>query len=272
MRPLVTRRGMLPAIRRWYQGSGQVPRQANTSTAMPGAWFWPGLVVLVLAWAGPLPQLTRDSFAAHMTLHVAVVAVAAPLIAIGLSGRRYDPFSRLPAAFAAVAASVVELVIVWTWHTPALRNAASGSTGWFMVEQASFLAVGLAVWMAAFAAGADGGRARALAGIVALLFTSMHMTLLGALLCLSPRPLFHHGGAAAGLGGLGVLEDQQVGGIVMLAVGGLAYLAGGLALMMRLLRDEPAAAPDAVAAAAGAGGHAGGGGAGTGLGARAGAE
>lgn len=78
-----------------------------------------------------------------------------------------------------------------------------------------------------------------MAGVLALLFTSMHMTLLGALLGLSPRPLFHHNQAEITALGLNPLEDQHVGGIIMLAVGGLAYLAGGLALVARLLRDEP---------------------------------
>ena len=39
--------------------------------------------VLAAAWLGPLPDLARHSFAAHMTMHMAVVAVAAPLLALG---------------------------------------------------------------------------------------------------------------------------------------------------------------------------------------------
>ena len=35
-----------------------------------------GLVVLGAVWIGPLPELSRHSFAAHMTMHMAVVAVA----------------------------------------------------------------------------------------------------------------------------------------------------------------------------------------------------
>lgn len=222
------------------------PPTMESAKARPVSLQWPlwlGLFVLALAWLGPLPRLTHHSFAAHMMLHVTVVAIAAPLIAIGISGCRCNLLCRLPWAMTAIGASLVELIVVWAWHAPVLRHAASGSTAVFIAEQASFIAVGLALWLAAFTTGTDGGRARAMAGVIALLFTSMHMTLLGALLGLSPRPLFHHGHAGITVLGLMPLDDQHVGGIVMLAVGGLTYLAGGLALIARLLRDEPAPSP-----------------------------
>jgi putative membrane protein len=68
--------------------------------------------------------------------------------------------------------------------------------------------------------------------VAALLLTSMHMTLLGALIALSPRPLYAH---AVGFSALTPLEDQQLGGAIMLAAGGVAYLAGGLWLVVELL-------------------------------------
>jgi putative membrane protein len=45
-----------------------------------------GWGMLAVAWLGPLPGMATHSFAAHMTLHMVVVAIAAPLIAIGLAG------------------------------------------------------------------------------------------------------------------------------------------------------------------------------------------
>jgi putative membrane protein len=62
----------------------------------------------------------------------------------------------------------------------------------------------------------------------------MHMTLLGALLALPPRALYVHAGHPAGA--LPPLDDQHLGGAVMLVVGGVSYLAGGLALVAALLR------------------------------------
>jgi putative membrane protein len=76
-----------------------------------------------------------------------------------------------------------------------------------------------------------GGRA---AGVFGLLFTSMHMTLLGALLALAPRALYRHAHYSAAET-LSAIDDQNLGGVVMLAAGGAAYLIGGLILMARLL-------------------------------------
>ncbi|MEG3158615.1 hypothetical protein ACKVMH_12180, partial [Lysobacter zhanggongensis] len=50
------------------------------------AWLAGGLLVLAATWLGPLPGLSRGAFAAHMLMHMGVVAVAAPMIAVGLAG------------------------------------------------------------------------------------------------------------------------------------------------------------------------------------------
>jgi len=189
-----------------------------------------GLLALAALWLGPLPELARRSFSAHMTLHMGVVALAAPLLALGLAGGRLDPVRRAPRLFPPVPLSVVELVVVWAWHAPALHHAARHRADALVVEQGTFLLAGLLVWLSAFG-GAPGRReGRAAAGVVALLLTSMHMTLLGALLALAPRPLYTHAGGPA------LLQDQHLGGAIMLAAGGAAYLLGGLWLTGALLR------------------------------------
>lgn len=201
-----------------------------------------GLLVLALAW-GVLPwALVRGSFVLHMSVHVAVVAVAAPFVAIGIGARGRVATGVSRWAFAPLVASLLEMIVVWAWHAPALHAAAHGSAIVYAIEQASFLIVGVLVWVTAIADG--GSRGRTLAGVLALLFTSMHMTLLGALLGLSGRPLYEHAAGARGLFGLTPLEDQHLGAVVMLGVGGLVYLVGGLALIGRLLKDR---APDAAA-------------------------
>ena len=201
----------------------------------------PGGLLLALAWAGPAPELARGSFAAHMALHMAVVAVAAPLLALGVAGTPLDPVPRAPWLFAAIPASVVELVVVWGWHAPALHHAARQGGAALVLEQGTFLAAGLLLWLAALGGGRARRRASAVAGLTGLLLTSMHMTLLGALLALAPRALYHH--EAGAFAALSPLEDQHLGGAVMLLVGGVAYLAGGLGVAADLLRGAPAPAP-----------------------------
>jgi putative membrane protein len=197
-----------------------------------------GLLTLAAAWLGPLPELATRYFSAHMTMHMAVVAVAAPLIALGIAGGPLDLTHRYPGVFSPIPASVLELLIVWAWHAPALHHAARSSVTGLVAEQGTFLCSGLLVWMSAFGAESLRTGVRAGAGVVALLLTSMHMTLLGALLGLAPRPLYAH--TEALLDGRTPLDEQHLGGAIMLGVGGISYLAGGLWLSVRLLRARRA--------------------------------
>lgn len=186
-----------------------------------------GILVLAAAWLGPLPRWSSTAFAAHMTMHMTVVAVAAPLLAVGMAGTRLDPVRQAPLLIAPIPVSMIELLVVWAWHAPALHHFARHSTLGLIAEQSTFLASGLLVWLSAFGGEGDLPDRRA-AGIVGLLLTSMHMTLLGALLALTPRALYSHGS--------GSLDDQHLGGAIMILTGGISYLAGGLVLIAGLLR------------------------------------
>lgn len=202
----------------------------------------PGIAILAAAWIGPLPRLAGEAFWAHMTMHVAVVAAAAPCLALSIAGGRFDPVARLPWLFAPIPASLVELAVVWAWHAPSLHHAARGGAGGLAAEQAMFLTVAVWVWLSSFGGDALQGTHRAASGVFALLLTSMHMTLLGALLAMSPRPLFEHASSShLAHGGLDPLTDLHLGGAIMLLVGGLSYLIGGLWLTSLILRRKRSA-------------------------------
>jgi putative membrane protein len=185
-----------------------------------------GLTILAILWLGPLPLQASSRFSAHMLMHIGVVAVAAPLLAASLgafAGRRVE---RWPGLLHPVTASVAELTVVWSWHAPLLHLAAREHAAVLIVEQVSFLIAGVWLWLAAGAGWPARDTQRAWAGTFALLFTSIHMTLLGALFALAPRPLYRHHEP-------GALADQHLGGSLMLLIGGGAYLAGGLWLARR---------------------------------------
>lgn len=179
-----------------------------------------GVALLPAGWA----MAAAGGMTGHMAGHMIAVAVAAPLIAWGIGGGRFDPARAFPRLVTPMAMMVVELAVVWGWHLPVLRALADTSVAVLVVEQAMFLAAGLLLWAAVLGTGPE----RRAGGVGALLLTSMHMTLLGALVGLAPRPLYahHHG-----------IEDQQLGGVVMLMVGAASYFAGGLAMLGTLLRS-----------------------------------
>jgi putative membrane protein len=191
-----------------------------------------GVALVPLGWAFAAAPL---GMVGHMAGHMIAVAVAAPFLAYGIAGTRFDPAERWPAIVTPLAMSLVELVVVWLWHLPALRLRVDMQPLALIAEQASFLAAGVLLWSAVLGTATGGASDRRASGVAALLLTSMHMTLLGALIGLAPRPLYalHHASH-----GLDALEDQQLGGVVMLMVGAASYFIGGLAMLAGLLRTR----------------------------------
>ena len=178
------------------------------------------VLALALAWVAPLGRWLGASFPAHMLGHMTLVAVAAPLMVLAWP----DIFRRLRVPV--LAGAVLEFLIVWGWHLPALHGAARAVGAWFFFEQALFLVGGIAVWAGALRA------AEPLAGAGSVLLTSMHMTLLGALLVLSSQDLY-----AAFCGTPPDVFGQRLGGLLMLGIGTPVYLIGGLWLTATALRD-----------------------------------
>lgn len=185
-------------------------------------FIFAGLAILALAWGGPLPELVQVSFAAHMALHMAVVGIGVPILAVGLAMILRRRWVRVPVIYPIIA-SMIDFAVIWVWHAPALHAASGLNPVILTLEQACFAAAALLVWLVALTG-------PPLAGALELFFTSMHMVLLGALMTLAPRALY------AGLCGPGTLADQQLGGAIMLAIGGVVYMGGGLMLVGRVLR------------------------------------
>ncbi|SFU21285.1 cytochrome c oxidase assembly protein [Mesorhizobium sp. YR577] len=202
--------------------------------------FLLGLVILAVIWGGPLLASYRNSFASHMLAHMGVVAIAAPLLAVGMSGSRFNLLARSSIS-TPIVASVVELFVVWLWHAPAMRALAEGSVLVTVMEQSSFLTAGLFLWLSCVAYRTfEDTAARSGVGALGLLLTSVHMTLLGVLLSLAPRPLYGFDEVTCFGITLSAQGDQQAGGVIMLAVGAAVYLIGGLVLLGRILSEPDA--------------------------------
>lgn len=196
-----------------------------------------GIGLVPVGWAFAAISL---GMVGHMLGHMIAVAVAAPLLAFGVVGTRFDPAERWSMIVTPLAMTLVELVVVWLWHVPALQWLASTQPLALAAEQASFLVAGLLLWSAVLGTAQAAASNRRAAGVAALLLTSMHMTLLGALIGLAPRPLFAGMTMHPAIHGLDALEDQQLGGVVMLLIGAASYFIGGLALLGGLLRSRTA--------------------------------
>jgi cytochrome c oxidase assembly factor CtaG len=231
---------------RWRRAAGRpvVPR----GTA---ALFYAGLAAVAVATAGPLDEAAGRSLTAHMTQHVILLTVAAPLLAFGrplptllwslpmrarrrslaLARRATRTHARHFAGWVA-GALLIQAVVMWAWHIPIAYEAAIRHPALHLAEHAMFLlAAGVAWWSVS-----SGARRFRGAAAVAALLGSVPGAVLGAAMVLSPRPWYpsYVTGSVAG-----ALADQQIAGVVMWAFGGAAVVVAGALLFASWLATEP---------------------------------
>lgn len=208
------------------------------------ACFAAGIVLLVVALIGPLDALGGVLFAGHMTQHMVLMSVAAPLIVLGAPqtavtwalprhGRRRvaralgTPAVRVAwrALTAPAVAWLVHAAAIWIWHIPALYAATVTSDLVHSIQHTCFMVAALLFWWAL--------RDRATHGLAVLyLFTTaVHTSILGALLAFAPAAWYAPYEQTAPLWGLTPLEDQQLGGFIMWVPGGTIYFVAALALL-----------------------------------------
>ncbi|MEC4723117.1 cytochrome c oxidase assembly protein [Noviherbaspirillum sp. CPCC 100848] len=204
--------------------------------------FWLGLAALFFALIWPFDVLGSISFAAHMSQHMLLIAVGAPLLALarpvplliaglprplrqlhrwsGFLYRIRSPMNRPATAFS------LHAFIIWVWHSPVLFELALHHAWIHVAEHLCFLVSGLLFWGSIQRNCGVDGKGYGMA-ILWLLATIMHTGLLGALLTFSPKVLynFYQAGNHAFLT---PLEDQQLAGLVMWIPGGLCYLVAAL--------------------------------------------
>ena len=211
------------------------------------AAFLAGWLTLLLAFASPFHALAGRSFAAHMGLHLLLMAVAAPLLILA---RPLAPLAwALPMAARLallrpaargwrrladpVLATALQMAVLTAWHLPRAFDRAVGDPFVHAAQHLTLALTALLFWWVVL----ERGRAGRSHGLIALcLFATMlHGTALGALLTLAPRPLYAGGVRATPLDSL---ADQQLGGLLMWVPGGLIYAVAALVLLTRCVRGS----------------------------------
>jgi putative membrane protein len=223
-------------------------------------YFGLGFLLLALVLLSPLHALGETLFSAHMTQHVLLMTIAAPLLVLGrpllvmlwalprrarrLVGRGLR--SRVGAGTwrvlsQPVVAWSIHALALWTWHIGVLYDA-SVRLRWVHAAQHAtfFLAAMLFWWVLVFRLR---GRAGAGIGVLYLFTTAVHASILGALLTFSSAPWYAAYATSTVSWGLTPLEDLQLGGLIMWIPGGLPYLLALLIVMSRWLAGTDARGP-----------------------------
>ena len=184
--------------------------------------FQGATLIAVVSVLGPLDELAETSAAAHMTQHMLMMVVIAPLWVLAqplpqwaaVGGR---PVIRLWTPLLRVVrdplpAAALHAAVIWVWHAPKLYVLALENPWWHLIEHACFLLTASLFWWSVLRS-SPGTAPRTL---LALLFTLMHTGFLGALLTFANVPLY---------GEARSLQSQQLAGLIMWVLGGLPYLA-----------------------------------------------
>jgi putative membrane protein len=196
-----------------------------------------GLVALALALS---PLLDVDErLSAHMLQHGLLVGVAAPLLALGLpvmlllcllppTARRSVHRARqvlgTNASRALWAALVVHVGVVTIWHVPRLYEWALDAWAAHALEHGLFLLTALVLWWLVLGGGTPVAISGARVGVLVLL--AAHGALLGALLAFSATPWYTTYAEQSP----DALADQQLAGLVMWSLGGIAPVVAAFAL------------------------------------------
>jgi putative membrane protein len=231
----------------WYRGTRSHREMALRAVAFAG-----GLGSVGLALLSPLDRLGAQLFALHMIQHEILMLIAAPLLVVGrplplwlwsLPWRVRSGIARVTrgravqivwtALLSPMAAWLLHALVLWIWHVPrffegALRDAAVHDT-----QHVCFLASALVFWAAMVEARKQAQQG---AAIVYLFTTTIHTSVLGALITFAARPWYAAYLQTPREWGLSALEDQQLGGLIMWVPGSLVYVGVALALLVRWIR------------------------------------
>lgn len=169
------------------------------------------------------------AFSRHMIIHIALLAVVAPVLASLLLKLRYS--SAKPASAATLFAAItLQAALLLAWHSPPGIGLAMAGHAGALLMQAALLGSALWFWLTVFnQTGEYLWRA-----VVALLLTGKLFCLIAVLLIFAPRVLYAMTPANMPMA-IG-LADQQLAGLLMVTVCPITYVLATLVLISRWFR------------------------------------
>jgi putative membrane protein len=222
--------------RREAGGRGAGPVQALA--------FAGGMVALLAALVSPLDGLGEDYlFSAHMLQHVLLGDIAPLLVLLGLSRvimrpatRRLMRFERALGSLANPATGLLLwLAVMYVWHIPALYDAAAQQAPIHLLEHVSFFAAGVALWWPLVQPVPMRRRLTGLQPLGYIGAAKAGLAALGIYLAWSSTALYPYYKQTPRIWGLTPVEDQNVGGVIMMVEQSLTLALVMVALFVRAL-------------------------------------
>ena len=206
-------------------------RQARAEAGGRGAG-WPQalafagcILVLLVSVVSPIDRLGEEYlFSAHMVQHILLGDLAPLLLLLSLSRvimrpatRRLHRIERKLGRFAHPAFFIVAwLALVYVWHIPALYNAALEHPVLHGLEHATFFTAGTLLWWPLIQPVPMRHRLEGLQGLLYVFAAKASLGVLGLYLTWSKGVAYDYYNHVPQIWGLNHLEDQNVGGALMM--------------------------------------------------------
>jgi cytochrome c oxidase assembly factor CtaG len=221
-------------------------REAGRRGAAPlqAAAFAAALLALLGALASPIDRLGEDYlFSAHMLQHVLLGDIAPLLLLSSLSRVMMRPATRrlrrveeaLGPLASPVAAISVWLGAMYLWHVPAFYDAALAHPVVHLAEHASFFVAGLAVWWPLIQPVPMRRRLTGLSVFAYLLVAKLSLGGLGIVLTWSHGVAYSYYEHVPRIWGLSPIEDQNLGGAIMMVEQSIVLVVAFAILFVRML-------------------------------------
>lgn len=227
--------------------------------------FWLGLATIVFALDTPLEWYARQLFWAHMTQHLLLIMVAAPLLVFaspwlqiwrGLPLRIRRPVARAVVKHplmagprrlfvliaTPIAAWVLSTANLWFWHWPVVYDLTLRNHAVHHVEHALFLGLGILFWAQVIDQYPFHVRLSAFKRIAYVFTATIQSWMLAALLAFATTPFYAYALLPFRPGGISALTDQQYGAGIMWVPGSITYSIVFIACIYQWFKEEDARA------------------------------
>ena len=224
------------AARREAGGRGAGVAQAAAFTA--------GMLALLAALVSPLDGLGEDYlFSAHMVQHVLLGDIAPLLLLLSLSRVIMRPATK---RLAAVERALGPLASPWTglvlwigimylWHVPALYDAAAEHPLLHLLEHVSFFTAGVALWWPLVQPVPMRRRLTGMQPLAYIASAKAGLAALGLVLTWSATAIYPYYEQTPRIWDLSPVDDQNVGGVIMMVEQSLTLVIALVVLFMGML-------------------------------------
>jgi putative membrane protein len=231
-------------VRREADARGRPPSGAGPLQALA---FGAGMLALLAALVSPIDGLGEDYlFSAHMVQHVLLGDIAPLLILLGLSRtimrpatRRLMRLERALGPLANPATGIAAwLALMYLWHVPALYDAAAENAAVHLAEHVSFFAAGVALWWPLIQPVPMRRRLTGLQPLAYIGAAKAGLAALGLYLAWSSTPLYPYYEQTPRIWDLSPVEDQNIGGVIMMVEQSFTLVIVMVALFVRMLAQS----------------------------------